>query len=141
MPWLAPEGKSIITADIGCEKNDEWWNMDQEKLIELCLQKLTPIFPNAETQFLKATVLRTPYAYPIFLNEYEAERRQFENSTKIENLLSIGRNGEFAHRFMEDIYWRTREKTDRLIKKMRYNEKNSNYSLFTSKEFGNRITH
>ncbi|HSV10968.1 MAG TPA: FAD-dependent oxidoreductase [Hanamia sp.] len=141
MPWLAPEGKSIITADIGCEKNDEWWNMDQEKLIELCLQKLTPIFPNAETQFLKATVLRTPYAYPIFLNEYEAERRQFENSTKIENLLSIGRNGEFAHRFMEDIYWRTREKTDHLIKKMRYNEKNSNYSLFTSKEFGNRITH
>ncbi|HXR83518.1 MAG TPA: FAD-dependent oxidoreductase [Hanamia sp.] len=134
MPWLAPEGKSIITADIGCEKDDEFWNMDEEKLVTLCLKKMTAIFPHAETQFLKATVLRTPYAYPIFLNEYEAERRQFENSTKIENLLSIGRNGEFAHRFMEDIYWRTREKVESLIKKMSFNERNRFYSVSTANE-------
>jgi protoporphyrinogen/coproporphyrinogen III oxidase len=134
MPWLAPEGKSIITADIGCEKNDELWNMDQEKLIALCVQKLATIVPAAETQFIKATVLRTPYAYPIFLNEYEDERRQFEQSTKIENLLSIGRNGEFSHRFMEDIYWRTCEKVGNLIEKMSFNERNGFYSVLNSKE-------
>lgn len=139
MPWLAPEGKSIITADIGCEKNDEYWNMDNEKLIALCVEKLTSIIPDAEKIFLGATVLRTPYAYPIFLNEYEKERQEFERSTKIENLLSIGRNGEFAHRFMEDIYWRTRDKIENLAKEIASNGKNGNYTVIASKQLVNGI--
>jgi len=61
------------------------------------------------------TVLRTPIAYPVFLNEYEKERQDFDRSTHIENLLSIGRNGEFAHRFMEDVYWRTLKKVKNLV--------------------------
>ena len=28
-------------------------------------------------------------------------------STGVDRLLSIGRNGEFAHILMEDVYWRT----------------------------------
>ncbi|MGN6540181.1 MAG: protoporphyrinogen/coproporphyrinogen oxidase [Ginsengibacter sp.] len=139
MPWLAPEGKSIITADIGCEKNDEYWNMDNEKLIALCVEKLASIIPDAEKIFLGATVLRTPYAYPIFLNEYEKERQEFERSTKIENLLSIGRNGEFAHRFMEDIYWRTRDKIENLAKEIAPNGKNGNYTVIASKQLVNGI--
>ncbi len=115
MPWLAPEGKSIITADIGCEKEDEYWSMSEEKLIHLCLEKITAIFPDAEKRFLGGTVLRTPIAYPVFRKEYEKERQNFEQSTNIENLLSVGRNGEFAHRFMEDVYWRTRKKAKKLI--------------------------
>ncbi len=115
MPWLAPEGKSIITADIGCEKEDEYWTMSEEKLIELCLEKMTTIFSDAKNEFLGGSVLRTPIAYPVFHNDYEKERQNFELSTNIENLLSIGRNGEFAHRFMEDVYWRTRKKVQKLI--------------------------
>ena len=30
MPWLAPEGKTIITVDIGCQKDDEFWTMDKK---------------------------------------------------------------------------------------------------------------
>lgn len=115
MPWLAPEGKTIITIDIGCEKDDEFWAMDEEKLKELCLENLEKIIPGAKDKFLGANVLRTPIAYPMFLNEYEKARRDFEISTGIENLLSVGRNGEFAHIFMEDVYWRTRKKVRRLI--------------------------
>ena len=118
MPWLAPEGKTIITVDIGCEKGDEFWEMDEAKLTELCLEHLTKIVPGANEKFLGATVLRTPIAYPVFLNEYETARRDFERSTGIENLLSIGRNGEFAHIFMEDVYWRTRKKVRGLIEKL-----------------------
>lgn len=117
MPWLAPEGKSIITVDIGCEKDDEFWTMDDKKLQELCLQSLASVIPDVNQKFLGSNVLRTPIAYPVFLNEYEKERLQFEESTHIDNLLSIGRNGEFAHRFMEDIYWRTRKKLQKLIEK------------------------
>jgi protoporphyrinogen/coproporphyrinogen III oxidase len=115
MPWLAPEGKSIITVDIGCQKDDEFWAMNEETLTQLCLKHLESVIPNVKDKFLGSTVLRTPIAYPVFLNEYEKERQDFEQSTNIENLLSIGRNGEFAHRFMEDVYWRTRKKVGKLI--------------------------
>jgi len=115
MPWLAPEGKSIITADIGCQKGDEFWTMNEEQLSELCLQHLELVIPNARKKFLGSGVLRTPVAYPVFLNEYEKERQEFERTTHIDNLLSIGRNGEFAHRFMEDVYWRTLKKVHDLI--------------------------
>jgi protoporphyrinogen oxidase len=115
MPWLAPEGKSIVTFDIGCQKDDEFWSMSEEKLVALCLEQIKPIIPGAKDKFLGYTVLRTPIAYPVFLTEYEKDRQGFERSTHIENLLSIGRNGEFSHRFMEDVYWRTRQKVQNLI--------------------------
>ena len=115
MPWMAPEGKSIITVDIGCQKDDEYWSMDEEKLTQLCLDHLESVIPGVKKRFLGSEVLRTPIAYPVFLNEYEKERQDFEQSTNIDNLLSIGRNGEFAHRFMEDVYWRTRKKVKNLI--------------------------
>jgi protoporphyrinogen/coproporphyrinogen III oxidase len=115
MPWLAPEGKTIVTVDIGCEKGDEFWAMDEDELSALCLEHLTKIILGAKGKFLGANVLRTPIAYPVFLNEYETARKNFERSTGIENLLSIGRNGEFAHIFMEDVYWRTRKKVRNLI--------------------------
>ena len=115
MPWLAPEGRTIITADIGCEKGDEFWEIDEESLTELCLKNLKEIVPGADKIFLGAKVLKTPIAYPVFLNEYESERQAFEKSTNIENLLSVGRNGEFSHIFMEDVYWRTRKKVGELI--------------------------
>jgi oxygen-dependent protoporphyrinogen oxidase len=115
MPWLAPEGKTIITVDIGCQEDDEIWAMDEQKLAELCLQHLTAIIPDAKERFLGSNILRTPIAYPVFLNEYEQARKNFEQSTNIENLLSVGRNGEFSHMFMEDIYWRTQKKVSDLI--------------------------
>ncbi|MEO8763163.1 MAG: FAD-dependent oxidoreductase [Ginsengibacter sp.] len=115
MPWLAPEGKSIITVDIGCKKDDEIWAMDDHELARICLGHLESVIPDVKQRFLASDVLRTPIAYPVFLNEYEAQRQDFEHSTNIDNLLSIGRNGEFAHRFMEDVYWRTRKKVEKLI--------------------------
>jgi len=120
MPWLAPEGKSIITVDIGCQKGDAFWSMDEEKLTKLSLTHMESIIPGITKRFLSSNVLRTPIAYPVFLKEYEQERQDFEKSTNINNLLSIGRNGEFAHRFMEDVYWRTRKKLQELIKDSDY---------------------
>jgi protoporphyrinogen oxidase len=115
MPWLAPEGKTIITADIGCEKDDEIWTMDEKKLTKLCLKSLMAVIPDARERFLGSSILKTPIAYPVFLNEYEQQRQDFEESTNISNLLSVGRNGEFSHMFMEDVYWRTLKKVKSLV--------------------------
>ncbi|MGE5728377.1 MAG: hypothetical protein ACM34L_07245, partial [Gemmatimonas sp.] len=59
-------------------------------------------------------VLRTALAYPVFLKEYETERRELARSTGVAGLWSIGRNGEFAHILMEDVYWRTLKRTNEL---------------------------
>ncbi len=115
MPWLAPKGKTMITVDIGCQKDDEIWTMDEQRLTDLCLEHLAKVIPAAKKRFLGMNVLRTPIAYPVFLNEYEQDRQNFEQSTNIENLLSVGRNGEFSHIFMEDVYWRTLKKVQHLI--------------------------
>lgn len=118
MPWLAPEGKTIITVDIGCERGDEIWEMGEADLAEMSLKALTEIIPDARERYLGYNVLRTPISYPVFLNEYEQARKNFEISTNIENLLSIGRNGEFAHIFMEDVYWRTQKKVRSLVESL-----------------------
>lgn len=115
MPWLAPEGKTMITVDIGCEVGDEIWTLENEKLGEMCLEHLTSIIPQAKEKYLGCHTLRTPISYPVFLKEYEAERLDFEKGTGVENLLSVGRNGEFSHIFMEDVYWRTQKKVQQLL--------------------------
>jgi protoporphyrinogen oxidase len=110
MPWLAPEGKTLITADIGCEKGDRFWSMDDESLGELCIQELQEIIPDARRRYLGCRVLRTPVAYPVYLNAYEEVRLKLEHSLGVEGLYSIGRNGEFSHALMEDVYWKTQDK-------------------------------
>ncbi len=110
MPWLAPDGKTLITVDIGCEKGDRLWSMDDEALGELCIQELQEIIPDARRRYQGCRVLRAPAAYPVYLNEYEDVRLKLEYSTGVEGLYTIGRNGEFSHALMEDVYWKTQDK-------------------------------
>ncbi|MBD1857356.1 MULTISPECIES: protoporphyrinogen/coproporphyrinogen oxidase [Leptolyngbya] len=114
MPWLAPEGKTLITADIGCEIGDEIWQMSDEELGERCIEHLREIIPDARQRYFGCRVLKTPIAYPVFLSQYEEHRQRLAHSTGISGLYSIGRNGEFAHLLMEDIYWRTTSKMRQL---------------------------
>ncbi len=107
MPWLAPEGKTSITADIGCEVGDAIWTASDEALGERVLKHLCEIVPDAASRMLGVYVTRTPIAYPVFDLAYEDERARAARSLGIEGLVSVGRNGEFAHLLMEDVYWRT----------------------------------
>jgi protoporphyrinogen oxidase len=107
MPWLAPDGKTLITADLGCDVGDDLWRMEDDTLGSLCLSHLERLFPGLREKYLGCRVLRTPIAYPVFLREYEADRQRFAGTTGVDGLASIGRNGEFTHSLMEDVYWRT----------------------------------
>jgi protoporphyrinogen/coproporphyrinogen III oxidase len=110
MPWLAPPGKTTINADIGCAVGDRHWTMSDDALGELCVSQLERVVPSARRRYLGCRVMRTPIAHPVFLREYEAEREAFAAGTGVDGLYSIGRNGEFAHILMEDVYWRTVER-------------------------------
>jgi protoporphyrinogen/coproporphyrinogen III oxidase len=115
MPWLAPDGKTLITVDIGCEKGDRIWSMSDEELGELCISELQEIIPDARKRYRGCRVLRTPIAYPVYLNEYEDVRIKLGQSIGIDGLYPIGRNGEFSHALMEDVYWRTQRKMREVI--------------------------
>jgi protoporphyrinogen oxidase len=116
MPWLAPAGKCLVTVDLGCETADALWKAPDAEVAELCLEHLQAIIPDVRRRFLGTQVLRTPIAYPVFLMEYEAERLRLMESTGISGLYSIGRNGEFAHILMEDVYWRTHARMRQLMR-------------------------
>lgn len=114
MPWLAPAGKTLLTVDIGCQVGDPTWNMPDEQLGEFCIEHLKPIVPDARQRYLGCRVLRTPVAYPVFDRAYESDRQRFAAGQEIHGLYSVGRNAEFSHIFMEDVYWRTLKKMRRL---------------------------
>ncbi|HEY5579454.1 MAG TPA: FAD-dependent oxidoreductase [Acidimicrobiia bacterium] len=116
MPWLAPPGKTLITADLGCEVGDEVWTMDDGEVAELTLEGLQSLIPDARRRHLGHAVLRTPLAYPKFLLRYEAQRSSWEQASGVKGFVAIGRNGEFAHTLMEDVYWRTLRKVDRFAR-------------------------
>lgn len=114
MPWLAPEGKTIITCDIGAEVGDDIWKLSDEKIGELCRDHLAEFIPDVAKRYLGARALRTPIAYPVFLRKYEERRLSVIRDTGIEGLHSVGRNGGFDHLPMEDVYHRTRRRIDNL---------------------------
>ena len=120
LPWLVPEGKTLVTADIGAEVGDAHWQMSDEELGATCIGALTALVPDARARYLGCRVMRTPIAYPVYRNEYEADRVAFAQSSGIEGLYSIGRNGEFAHILMEDVFWRTRRKLLGLVEVHRH---------------------
>ena len=115
VPWMAPPGKTQISADIGCEIGGDIWSMPDDRLGELCIESIDPIISNARNKYLGCKVARAPFAYPLFLREYEADRVALEQSTGVDGLHVIGRNGEFAHILMEDIYWRTLTKVRQVV--------------------------
>jgi oxygen-dependent protoporphyrinogen oxidase len=115
MPWLAPSGHTLITADLGCDVGDAIWTSSDEELGERCLQHMSWI-PNIRQRYLGCRVVRSAVAYPVFLNEYEQDRQALARSTGVEGLYSVGRNGEFAHWLMEDVYWRSLNAMRQLVR-------------------------
>lgn len=108
MPWLAPAGRTAVLCDIGADVGEERWSMGDDELAELCLDGIAPFVADVRQRYLGVHVQRIALAYPVFHRDYEQDRQRLErDGTGVENLLSVGRNGEFAHVLMEDVYWRT----------------------------------
>lgn len=118
MPWLAPEGKTVITADINCKVDDEYWIMEDEELGQLCLERLKSIIPDISERYLGCNVLRTRIAYPTLLASLDPIRQQLKHGTGIDGLYSVGRNGEFEHIMMEDGYHRVINKVKEIVTKL-----------------------
>lgn len=114
MPQLAPAGKTMISCDIGAEVGDHNWAADDDALAQSCLDGLHDMIPDVHDRYLGHRVIRIRLAYPRFLLDHEQDRLRWAHGTGIDGLVSIGRNGEFAHSLMEDVYWRTIRRVEQL---------------------------
>ena len=98
---------TTVNVDIGCETDSDYYQMDDEEIGELCISHLESMFPGARARYRGCNVVRTPIGYPVYLREYEEHRQTLKSDLPVEGLYSAGRNAEFAHILMEDIYWNT----------------------------------
>lgn len=115
MPWLAPEGKTVVLCELGAQPGDDTWRLDDDTVTQRCLDALEAFIPGVRQRLIGANVMRQPLGYPIYSLDYEPTRQALETSgTGVDGLVSIGRNGEFDHLLMEDIYWRTVRRIDAL---------------------------
>lgn len=106
MPWLAPTGETVLTVDIGARVGDAVWNADEHALAAQCLDGLASMIPDVRDRHIGTYSARTPIAYPVFALRTEPAR-QAVSTHGIRGLVSAGRNAEFGHLLMEDVYWRT----------------------------------
>lgn len=125
LPWTASEGCTYLTVDIGCHVGDHLWNSPDHVLADRCLTQLEVLIPDIRQRYLEAKVLRTKNAYPVHMTRYERERKAFANDTGIKGLYSVGRNGEFAHILMEDVYHRTVRRVDEALLELDLSEHSS----------------
>ena len=106
MPWLAPAGETVLTVDTGCAVDDDTWHAPVERLVHDAVAGLRPLVGDLGPSVIGAHVTRTSLAYPVLATATESDRRRIHDHG-IAGLASVGRNAEFAHLLMEDVYWRT----------------------------------
>ncbi len=97
-PYLCPEGENSLWAEITCEKYDNIWNKSDPELYNLCMKDIV------KDKFLKMSdvkkyfVIRIPEPYPLFLLDFEDNRKKMiEYFNKYKNLFLVGRRGNLSY--------------------------------------------
>ncbi len=116
MPWIAPEGKTMILCELGAQPGDDVWRLSDDEAVARCVTTLGPLIGDIGSRVIGASVLRQPLGYPVFALDYEDDRADLAvNGTGVAGLYSSGRNGEFDHILMEDTFWRLRRLVPRIV--------------------------
>jgi len=103
-PRFAPKGKTVISFEICCQKNDSLWRSTDQNILRILKQDLKKLALDnlkIENYFVK----RLENAYPMFLVGFEQNLFKTLNELKkIENLISTGRNGLFLNSDIHDCF-------------------------------------
>jgi len=97
-PYMVKDKNKIwIGLEYFCNENDEMWKKTNDELIKLALNEIVRLGFADNNDFVDATVIRMPKAYPAYFGDYNrfGEIREFLDA--FENLFLIGRNG--MHRY------------------------------------------
>jgi protoporphyrinogen oxidase len=101
-PKCAPEGKTMVCAEITCRSGDEIWTASDDELERIAVADLVKVGLIEESEVLGSFVRRIPYAYPVYdltYKEHLAPIREFIDS--LENIETGGRQGLFRYNNMD----------------------------------------
>jgi protoporphyrinogen oxidase len=99
----APEGKTLVCAEITSTKGDRYWTMSDPDLIRLASANLVTLgLLKPEEVLAGGFVKRVDYAYPIYDITYRAHLDALLSWLKgFENMVSTGRQGLFRYGNMD----------------------------------------
>jgi len=100
---MCADGKTILGFEICCNKNDELWNSSNERLFELILEDVDKFDIMDRRDILDYYVTKIDDAYPIYDLEFDTNlKKLFNRLSKIDHLLSFGRQGLFLNNDIHD---------------------------------------
>ena len=102
-PYMAADNqKTTLGLEYFCDENDDFWNTDDSDLIKIALKDLQTIGLGNTSKFMDGFVIRVPYAYPIYDQNYHSNLKIIlDFLKKFNNLQTIGRNGLFRYNNMD----------------------------------------
>ena len=93
-----PRGRTVLCAELPCAQSDAVWTLEDAALGDLVGEGLGAVGLPVRGQVSGVVVRRLPAAYPIYRRGYEPHFERLDAWLDgIENLLSFGRQGLFAH--------------------------------------------
>ncbi|OPY53842.1 MAG: hypothetical protein A4E49_01283 [Methanosaeta sp. PtaU1.Bin112] len=100
-PYVAPEGKSSILAEITCNIGDEIWRMGNEAVIERVVDDLHRLSIINKEEVCFSAVRRLKYAYVISDLEYQENMRVIKDYMQEIGIDLLGRFSEFKYLNMD----------------------------------------
>ncbi len=93
-----PKGRTVLCAELPCATDDAVWRMQDAALGELVARDLETAGIPLSCEIVEVVTRRLPAAYPIYRAGYEVHfERVDDHLTGVEDLVSFGRQGLFAH--------------------------------------------
>jgi protoporphyrinogen oxidase len=93
-----PAQHTVLCGELPCTLNDATWSASDDALAELVRDCLARCDLSIRTPVVRVVTRRLPYAYPIYLRGYEEHFRCLDEFVgSLENVLTFGRQGLFAH--------------------------------------------
>ena len=91
-------GRTVLCAELPCDRQDQIWNMPDGDLGELFLQALNAVGLDKPASVLETVVKRLPQAYPIYTRDFFEHFHAIDSYLEdLEGVLTFGRQGLFAH--------------------------------------------
>lgn len=101
---FAPPGKTLVTAEMGCQKGDREWLRSDEELGEAAFRQVAEVYGLPASAYEGSTVLRLSHAYPVMHSDKEHLFRERNIDTPLRNLFLAGRFGIFHYLMLEESY-------------------------------------
>ena len=91
-------GLTVLCAELPCSKESSWWTASDEELGALVVRDLETAGLPVRARVRRVAVRRLAQAYPIYTRSYREHFDRIDGWVgSIDNLLTFGRQGLFAH--------------------------------------------